>query len=432
MERLLLRIVSLALFFLLLGPFNVQAWAEQVSILKLFSLIEEALDKNPRGQEALARWEAKKSRIGQVNILDDPELGFDTWNIPSNLELPETRNLIFFLRQRFPFPGTLSLRGKIAEADASRVRDEYETTVREIIAQVKTSYYDLYLAHKAIEVTEENVEILRRFEQVARVKYATGTVSQQDVLKAQVELARLANDLITLEQELSTARARLNTLLNRAPRSPLDQPEELEIIPILERSELLERLALEHRPELRATRAVIARSEHEIGLAKLKFYPNFNVAIKRFQNRGIPQPNGWGVSASINIPWLFHRKHDQGVIETRHRLAGAEALRESLENDTRFSIEDLLVKIETADRLANLFQTSVLPQAKQAVESAHIGYRADRVDFLNLLESQRRLEEFKLEYYRAVMMQNQGVARLEQVIGIDLLDIKNKQNGGAR
>ena len=206
----------------------------------------------------------------------------------------------------------------------------------------------------------------------------------------------------------------------------------MEIIPFSETTESLERLALERRPELKAARAAIARSEREIGLAKKKLYPNFQVGIKWFQNQGIPQPNGWGVSASINIPWLFHRKHNQGVIETRHRLAGALALRDSLENDTRFSIEDLLVKIETAERLAHLFQTSVLPQAEQAVESADIGYRADRVDFLNLLESQRRLEEFKLEYYRAVTMQNQAVARLERVIGIELLDIKNKQNGGPR
>ena len=430
MKSMLLKTIVPALLGAVMFTFTVSA--ETVSRLDLDTLIQEAFGKNPEIRAARARWGAEEARMDQVNALSDPEMGFDTWNIPSDFDLPETRNWIFFLRQRFPFPGTLSLRGEAARAMALQTREEYEATVREVIAKVKITYDNLYLVHKAIEVTEENVGILRRFEQIAQVKYATGAVSQQDVLKTQVELARLANDLITLEQELTTTRARLNTLLNRVPRSPLDQPEELEIIPILERSESLESLALEHRPELRATRAVIARSEREIELAKLKFYPNFHVALKRFQNRGIPQPNGWGVSASINIPWVFHRKHDQGVIETRHRLARAEALRDSLENDTRFLIEDLLVKIETAERRANLYQTSVLPLAEQAVKSADIGYRADRVDFLNLLESQRRLEEFKLEYYRAVTMQNQGVARLEQVIGIDLLDIENKQNGGSR
>lgn len=411
---------------------NSSASGETISMLSLDALIQEALEKNPRILAARARWEAEEARVDQFGTLDDPELGFDTWNIPSDFDLPETRNWIFFLRQRFPFPGTLSLRGESAQAGALRFKEDYKATVLRIVAEVKIAYHNLYLAHKVIEVTKENVEILRSFEEMTQVKYATGVVSQQDVLKTQVELARLANDLITLEQELKTGRARLNILLDHPPPAPLDRPEELEIIAMPDKLESYERKALEHRPELRATRAAITHSQHEIALAKLKFYPDFQVGIKRFQNQGIPQPNGWGVSASINIPWLFHRKHDQRLTETRHRLAQNEALRNALENDTRFSIKDLLVKIETAERRASLYQTSVLPLAEQAVQSADIGYRADRVDFLNLLESQRRLEEFRLDYYRAVTMQNQGVARLEQVIGIDLLDIENNQTGGSQ
>ena len=404
--------------------------AEAASGLKLDTLIQEALEKNPAIQGARARWEAQEARIDQVTALDDPELGFDTWNIPSDLDLSGTRNWIFFLRQRFPFPGTLSLRGEAAGATALQTREEYEAIIREIIAEVKIAYDSLYLAHKAIEVTQENVDILRRFEQIAQVKYATGAVSQQDVLKTQVELARLANDLVTLEQVLRTSQARLNTLLNRAPRSPMGRPDELVLIDLPEDLESLRTLALQHRPELKATQAAITRTRQEIALAKKKFYPDFQVGVKRFQNQGIPQPNGWGVSASINIPWFFHRKHDQRLIEAEYQLSRREALHEALENHTRFSVEDLLVKIETAGRLANLYQTSVLSQAEQAVQSANIGYRADRVDFLNLLESQRRLEAFKLDYYRALAMQNQGVARLEQVLGIGLNEIKKEQNGG--
>jgi len=119
-------------------------------------------------------------------------------------------------------------------------------------------------------------------------------------------------------------------------------------------------------------------------------------------------------------------------VGVQQHLLQNQALYEALENDTRFLIEDLLVKIETAERLVKLYETSVLPQAEQAVKSSDIGYRADRVDFLNLLESQRQLEEFKLEYYRALVMQNQGVARLEQVLGTHIFNIKNEQKGGPR
>ncbi len=388
------------------------------------------MKKNPRGLRAKAQWEAQKARIAQVNTLDDPEVGFDTWNIPSGLELSDTRNLIFFLRQRFPFPGTLSLRGKAAQADAFQMRQEYEGTLQEIIAQVKTAYYDLYLAHKALEVTKESVEILRKFEQMTQVKYATGAVSLQDVLKAQVELARLANEGVTREQKVKVAKARLNTLLNRPPRFPLGLPHEVEIISLSADRAFLESLAFKQRPGLRAVQAAIVRSQHEIDLAKKKFWPDFQVALKRFQNQGIAQPNGWGVSASVNIPWVFYRRHDQGVLETRHHLARDEALHEALKDETRFLIEEILLEVETAERLVTLYQSSVLPQAEQAVKAADMGYRADQVDFLNLLESQRRLQAFKLEYYRALSLQNRSVARLGEVIGMDLSDAKKEEMKG--
>lgn len=427
MKKTWLKILLVPLVLLLM---RFLAGAKEGSVLKLSELIQEVLENNPRIEAAKAEWEAQKARIGQVNLLDDPELGVDTWNIPSDLNLSETRNWIFFVRQRFPFPGTLSLREGASRAEALEVSERLKATVREIISEVKITYADLYLAHKAIEVTQENVEILRRFEQIALVKYATGEVSQQDVLKAQVELARLANDLVTLEQELSTVRALLNTLRDYPPRSQVGMPEGLVLMKLPQGLDALEKLALEERPEVRATQAAIARSEHEIALAKKRYYPDFQVAVKRFQNHGISQANGWGLSATINIPWLFHKKHDQRLIETRYRLAQREALRKTLENDTRFAVADLFAKTETAERLATLYQTSVLPQAEQAVKSADIGYRADRVDFLDLLESQRRLEEFRLEYYRAVVMQNRGVARMEQVLGIDLSDIENEEKGG--
>ncbi|MFQ5780909.1 MAG: TolC family protein [Nitrospiria bacterium] len=424
--------MNLILFPLILFVMSIPALAEEESVLKLSALVEEALENNPKIAVAKAAWEAKKARIGQVNTLDDPELGFDTWNIPSDFDLDQTRNWIFFVRQKFPALGTLSLRETAARTEALHAEAAIGATVREIIAAVKIAYDDLYLAHKTIEVTEEHVEILRRFEQIAQVKVSTGAVSQQDLLKAQVTLARLENDLVTQAQQVNTVRARLNTLLKRSPRSPLARPQDLTLIPLPDGSGALEVAAFRKRPELKMAQAAILRSEQEVALAKKRFSPDFQVAVKRFQNRGIPQPNGWGISASINIPWFFHQKHDERIKETAHRVMREEALFENLKDQTRFAIEDLLVKIKTAESLATLLLKNVIPQGEQSVQLAEIGYQTDRVDFLDLLESQRQLVGFRLEYKRAVTRQNQEAARLEQVLGFDLSDFQKVQNGGLK
>jgi len=424
--------INLILFLLIFLVISYPVRAEEESALKLSALIEEALENNPRIAVAKAAWEAKKARIAQATILDDPELGFDTWNIPSDFDLNQTRNWIFFARQKFPALGTLPLRETAARTDALRAEAAIGTTVQSIIAEVKIAYDELYLAHKTIEVTEEHVEILRRFEQIAQVKVSTGSVSQQDLLKAQVALARLENDLVMQAQQLNTARARLNTLLKRSPRSPLTPPQDLTLVPLPDGAGALEAAAFRKRPELKMAQARILRSQQEVALAKLKFSPDFQVAVKRFQNRGIPQPNGWGISASINIPWLYHQKHDARIKETAHRVRREEAFYENLKDQTRFTIEDLRVKMHTAELLATLLLKNVIPQGEQSVQLAEIAYQTDRGDFLDLLESLRQLVGFRLEYKRAVTRQNQEAARLEQVLGFDLSEFQKLQNGGLK
>lgn len=424
--------MNLILFPLILFVLPFPARAEEESVLKLAALVEEALENNPRIAVAKAAWEAKKARIAQVNTLDDPELGFDTWNIPSDFDLDRTRNWIFFARQKFPALGTLPLRETAARTEALRAEAGIGATVRSIIAAVKIAYAELYLAHKTIEVTEEHVEIMRRFERIAQVKVSTGAVSQQDLLKAQVALARLENDLVTQAQQLNTARARLNTLLKRSPRSPLAPPQDLTLVPLSGGAGALEAAAFPKRPELKMAQAGILRSQQEVELAKLKFSPDFQVVVKRFQNQFIPQPNGWGISASINLPWFFHQKHDARIKEAAHRVRREEAFYENLKDQTRFAIEDLMVKIKTAELLATLLQKNVIPQGEQSVRLAEIGYQTDRVDFLDLLESQRQLVGFRLEYKRAVTRQNQEAARLEQVLGFDLSEFQKVQNGGLK
>ncbi len=183
---------------------------------------------------------------------------------------------------------------------------------------------------------------------------------------------------------------------------------------------------------MKMAQAGILRSQQEVALAKLQFSPDFQVAVKRFQNRGIPQSNGWGISASINIPWLYHQKHDARIKETAHRVRQEEAFYENLKDQTRFAIEDLSTRMKTLELLATILKENVIPQGELSVQVAEIGYQTDQVDFLDLLESQRQLIEFRLEYFRTLTRQNKEAARLEQVMGFDLSEFKKLEDGGSK
>ena len=388
--------------------------------LVLRELIQETLERNPELVAARKQWEASSQRIVQARSLDDPTLSVHLWNFPQTFNVTRADNSIFGLSQNFPFPGKLALKGEIASRSAERTEQVLHGKERELIARLKQAYYDLFLAHKAIQIHHEQVELLRQFVEIANAKFRTGKGSQADVLKAQVELSVLHQQLPILEQRRETAAALLNTLLDRDPLSPLGVPQEPFLIPLDTTIDDLHRLALNVRPELKAAELTVRHSEQSRALAQRQYYPDFNVAFQRFQN--FQANDGFGAYVAMTIPFSFWTKpkYDAGVQEAAASVAAARAQQHQLENLTRFQVKDLLAKVRATEQVATLYHTTILPQAVQNLEAARVGYRTGKGGFLDLIDTQRALRGFQYEYYRALVEREHRLAELEQVIGSDL------------
>jgi len=388
--------------------------------LVLPDLIQEALVRNPELVAARKQWEAATNRIAQVRSLDDPILSVQLWNIPQPFKATQADNTIFGLSQNLPFPGKLALKGDVASRSAEMTEQSVRAKERELVARLKQAYYDLFLAQKAVQIHHEQVELLRQFVAIANAKFRGGMGSQSDVLKAQVELSLLLQHLPVLEQRRKTAEAMLNTLLDRDPALPLGLAQEPAQLPLEESVDNLHRLALNDRPELKAAELDVQRSEQSRALAQRQYYPDFNVAFQRFQN--YQANDGFGAYVAMSIPFAFWTKpkYDAGVQEAEAAVSVAQAQQHTLENMTRFQINDLLAKLRATDQVATLYRTTILPQAEQSLESARVGYRAGKGGFLDLIDTQRAWRGFQLEYFKALVDRQYRLAELEQIVGVTL------------
>jgi outer membrane protein TolC len=391
-----------------------------VPSLVLPDLITEALTKNPELVAARKQWEAATNRIAQARSLDDPTLSVHLWNFPQTFNVMQTQNSIFGLSQNLPFPGKLALKSEIASRSAEMTEQALRAKERELVARLKGAYYDLFLAHKAIQIHREQAALLRQFVEIANAKFRTGKGSQADVLKAQVELSVLHRQLPVLEQSRETAAALLNTILDRDPLSPFGIPQEPSLIPLDTTIDDLHHLALNTRPELRAAELAVRHSEQSRALAQRQYYPDFNVMFQRFQN--FQANDGFGAYVAMTVPFAFWTKpkYDAGVQEAAASVAAARAQQHQLENLTRFQVNDLLAKVRASEQVARLYHTTILPQAVQNLEAARAGYRAGTGGFLDLIDTQRAWRGFQQEYYRALVEREHRLAELEQVIGTAL------------
>lgn len=388
--------------------------------LVLPELIHEVLARNPELVATRKQWEAATNRIAQVRSLDDPILSLQLWNVPQPFNVARTENHIFGLSQNLPFPGKLGLKGEVASRSADMTEQAVRAKERELVTRLKQSYYDLFLMQKTIQIHHEQVELLRQFFEIANAKFRAGKGNQADVLKAQVELSLLQQQLPVLEQRRKTAAAMLNTLLDRDPSSPLGLAQEPSQLPIEKPLDDLHSLALNDRPELKAAELDVQRSEQSRALAQRQYYPDFNVAVQRFQN--YQATDGFGAYVAMSIPFAFWTKpkYDAGVQEAAAAVSVAQAQQHTLENLTRFQVNDLLARLQATDQVATLYRTTILPQAEQSLESARVGYRVGKGSFLDLIDAQRAWRGFQHEYFKAIVDRQQRLAELEQVVGVTL------------
>ena len=414
-------IVAFAMFWL--GPSDplpAQATDTTEPVLELVPLIQEAIQQNPEIAATQEQVLAMKERAPQVGALTDPELKVQLWNTPDSLNVTKTQTVIYGVTQQFPFPGLLSKKAEVATREAAQAEQRVAAKIREITAAVKMAFFELLFAHKAIEVHHEQQKLLRQFFDIANAKYGVGTRTQVDVLRAQVELSKISQQLPVLNQRRETAQAHLNTILDRDPQAPLGIPRAPRPQPLTHSLEELQEHALRLRPELQEADLAVTRFQSATQLAKLQYYPHLRVELQRWQN--YHTDDGFGGNVMVNIPFAFWTKpkYDAGVREAAAQVRSAQAKQQTLVTLTRFQVKDLVVQIQATQEVLELYRTTIIPQSQQVLQAAHAGYRTDRTDFLDLIDAERALITFRLEYIRALVNREQQVAQLERVLGADL------------
>ncbi|HEX6733019.1 MAG TPA: TolC family protein [Pyrinomonadaceae bacterium] len=384
-------------------------------------LIEQALENNPEIKSMQRRFDMMRARIPQAKALDEPMLSIGyTGNItPFQVQKGDpSSGRTIAISQDLPFPGKRSLKGKVASSDADAEWWAFEQTRRNVVAEVKDAYFDLYYLTKALGIVTKTKTLLEQFIKIAEARYSVGKGIQQDVLKAQVEFSKLIEQQTMLEQRKQIAEARLNSLLYREPESPVRTPEELRPRDFPYSLGQLNETAMANYPDLKAQRRRIEGAQYAIQLAKKGFYPDFSVGFTYVNRPAMPEM--YGVTVGIKLPVYYAQKQRPALTEA---TASFEAEKRSFENTTTvlmFKIRDKYLAETTARRLLSLYSTTIVPQSSLSLESAIAGYQVGRVDFLTLLDNLVTLLNYELSYYEQLSNEEKAVAALEPLLGVTL------------
>jgi len=389
--------------------------------ITLQQVLDEALARNPELVALEREYERARRAPDTARGFDPPMFETQIWRWPVNTLDPSKVDMYMFsLGQSLPGRGKRDSRAALSEANAAVAGASIEVRARQIVDEVKQAWADLYLVRRAVEINTSTVGLLRQFADIASAKYATGAISQQDVLASVVELSRLHDQLIGLRQEEALAAARLNTLLDRAPETPVGPLADPADMPVLPPTAELQTLALAHEPGLRVASLDTERAEAALAAAVAEYKPDFRIGGGYMVMPD--RTDAWMASVGISwpgAPWS-RKRLDAAKALAEADVSASQARRRAAENGVRLAVHRAWVRAGSAAERVRLIESSVLPQAEQTVAVARTSYESDRGSFLALIDSQRVLLDAQLDYYRARAERAQAIADLERAVGVDL------------
>ena len=284
-----------------------------------------AQKQNAGIRSAYHQWEAAVEQIAVAKGWPNPSLSFGYFleNVETAVGPQEYK---VGLTQMIPWIGKLGTQGKVQTAQSEILFHRLQQKRLAVESQTKLVYYDYYFLEKAIEITRQNIDLVQNWEWVVQSKYKTAISSHLDVIKTQIELINLKDDLKSLEGKKRPLLQKFQEILNDTTLSTVFIGDSLEFLTIsLEKTQLL-KMALGNNPGLLAAGSLVTKQTHALKRARLEYFPDFGLGVDRIgtgESENSPPPTDSGkdpmvFKVSLSLPiWLGKNAKRYGQLNTK-------------------------------------------------------------------------------------------------------------------
>jgi outer membrane protein TolC len=384
------------------------------------SLAGEALLHNHEIVAAQKRYESLRQRPSQESSLPDPtvSLGYTSNGPPwpgAGLGVNATSNVGVMVSQEMPFPGKRTLRGEIAGKEAAAAFDDYLAVRLSVVSRLGQAYHELHHAIVSIASIERDQDVLRDMLRISESRYAVGRAAQQDIFKAQTQLAVFETELERFRQQRIAKQIEIDALLDRPQSRPIEVPEDIPAGTIPATLEQMLAAARGHAPQLARDAHEVQRGELATNLARRDYLPDYTVSAGYFNQGSMPPM--WQASIAFKVPAYFRRKQRAAV--TGQEFASSEARHTYTADSTALEarVREEYSVAETALKLAGLYDGSVLPGARLALESSLASYETGKLDFLAVFSNFMNVVDYELTYHEQIMQLHVALVHLDELTG---------------
>lgn len=362
-------------------------------------LVSQALRHHPSliaAQQKIVRLEA---RIPQARALPEAQARVSASSMAETSHGGTDASI--GVEQKIPFPGKRGALATTARKEADAAKAELDSLKLRLAEQVRFAYWDYYLAWQTQRINRENKEILKSIREVVDARVRANQATQADVLRITTETSRVDQQIILARQQIASARAALNALLNRPSTARLPAPKRSSVPSARSLNSLVTRAESSH-PSVKAEQARLDAFRSRLRTAKLGAYPDFFVGAQHSWNSdssgmgGSDKNNQTMLTLGVTIPfWQEPRK--ARIREARAGIAEMQASVSSSRAELRQRVADAWFRAKSSREMITLFDQRLIPDAKQAQELSLQAYTAGTESFVDVLDTWRLFLQVQLQ-----------------------------------
>jgi outer membrane protein TolC len=370
-----------------------------------------ALDADPAVVAAQSRALALQEQAVADGQLPDPKLLVGVWNVPLDdfsMKKEPSSQLRTGVHQAFPRGDSLRYRRRHTEWLGRAETAAALETRAAIVRDVRESFLELYYQQQAAVIVEQTRELFEQLLEITRAHYASGRVSQQDVLQAQLELSRLDDRATRIDQQRDVQRAGLSRWIGEAAWQDTD-PEFPALAAVPAQAEL--KAVLPEHPLIRAASARVQASQQKVSEAREQYKPGFDVGVeyrKRFGNEpdGGDRPDQMAAMLTLDLPLFTARRQDKRLSASRQQTEAAVQAREQKLRDLQRTLAADYARWQRLEQQHLLYHDHLLREAADNAEAAVSAYQNGLSEFSTLMRARSteldvRLQDIRIRVDRA-------------------------------
>ncbi len=382
------------------------------------------LTNNPSLRSSYHQWKMTEETIISAAALPDPQLKAGIFLSPV-ITAQGPQEFRVGVSQHLPWLAELRTASAAQAHLAASARENLYSLANDLTLELKIEMGRLFLLSRTRAIQEQNLLLLRNWENVLLARYRSASASHPDLVKTQLELLRQEDQLLQTGIRIENSQARLRALLDLELGSQVPIPADLQLSEI--EADPSEDTHYRMNPRLKGQQAIVQSSLQNERKARAQTLPDLMLGLDWISigESDIVNPtlysgqDAFAVNLGISLP-VWRKKNRSIHRAAQSTLAASEAAQVALENELDAAWENAWRDRNDAVRQIDLVRERMLPKARESYQVLETAYTAGNADLLSLLDALESLLMYELQLEQARVALWNTEARLDHLKGAEL------------